>query len=127
MEDGLPVLCFKKNLMMNTWKGLRNSPEHGLQVLVEILSTVPEILLPQKLPEKDLENILNFPQILAIKKQFWATFGDNQFPETFGILPEGWEEDFWLVFSTINLLCFFGVAKNSKFLAIYFENLLQKF
>jgi hypothetical protein len=35
--------------MMNTWKGLHNSPEHGLQVLVETLSTLPKILSPQKL------------------------------------------------------------------------------
>jgi hypothetical protein len=32
----------------------------------------------------------------AVKKQFWATFGDNQFPETLGMLLEGWKEDFWL-------------------------------
>jgi hypothetical protein len=45
--------------------------------LVETLNTIPEILLPKELPEENLENMLNFPQMLAIEKQFWATFGDN--------------------------------------------------
>jgi hypothetical protein len=61
MEDSLPILQFKKNSLINTWKGLHNSPKHGLQVLVETLNTIPEILLPKELPEEDLEKVLNFP------------------------------------------------------------------
>jgi hypothetical protein len=59
----MACLFFVLKRMINTWKGLHNSPEYSLQVFVEILSTVPEILPPQKLPEEDLEDILNFPQI----------------------------------------------------------------
>jgi hypothetical protein len=38
--------------------------EHDLQILVEILNTIPEILSPKELPEEDLEDILNFLQCL---------------------------------------------------------------
>jgi hypothetical protein len=34
LEDGSPILRFKKHLLMNKWKGLRNSPENGLQILM---------------------------------------------------------------------------------------------
>jgi hypothetical protein len=81
--------------LRNIWKGLRNSPENSLQILIEILNAVPQIVAPKELPMEDLEDMQNFPQMPETDKRFWQMF-EEQFSETFGIFPEEWLDDFWL-------------------------------
>jgi hypothetical protein len=96
LEDGSPILRFKKHLLRNTWKGLRNAPENGLQILIETLNVVPQIVAPKELPMEDLENMQNFPQMPETDKRFWQMFEEKQFSETFGMFPEEWLDNFWL-------------------------------
>jgi hypothetical protein len=96
LEDGSPILRFKKHLLRNTWKGLRNSPGNDLQILIETLNAVPQIVAPKELPMEDLEDIQNFPQMPETDKRFWQMFEEQQFSGTFGMFPEEWLDDFWL-------------------------------
>jgi hypothetical protein len=90
MEDDSPILQFKKHLLKNTWKGLRNSPENGLQILIETLNVVPQIVAPKELPMKDLEDMQNFSQMPETDQRFWQMFEEKQFSETFGMFPDSW-------------------------------------
>lgn len=96
-EDGAAILRFKADILKQNWKGLKNSPENGLQILRSIpAEELPSVILPTPLPEEAFEDVMSLPYMPAHIQNFWENFCTNQFDRSFAMQPEEWADDFWL-------------------------------
>jgi len=98
LEDGSPVLRFKKNIMRENWRGLKNAPENGLLILAEAHdgNDFPDMIGPSPLPEDDLEDLLGLSAMPHNMVTFWETWKEEQFGAEDFVMPDTWAEDFWL-------------------------------
>jgi hypothetical protein len=71
-ENDEPTLLFKKNLMHQEWRELKSAPENGLKLLVEAHAenNQPDVIMPQPLPEEELEDLLVLALMLAYIKNY---------------------------------------------------------
>jgi hypothetical protein len=97
LQDDQPVLFFKKNLMRNLWRGLRRAPDQGLRILSAPLLSVPDVIPPTPLQAESYEDISTLSAMPPMFVSFWLNFGDHQFTDDYGTLPDDLRADFWCV------------------------------
>jgi hypothetical protein len=99
-EDGKPVLRFKTHILKTNWRGLKNAPENGLEIVRPFPAhTHPDVIPPTPLPNEDFEDLLTLSNMPAHIQTFWETFIEHQFNDNFATEPDEWYDDldFWMI------------------------------
>lgn len=96
-EDNKVQLRFKASILRADWRGLKNAPENGLEILRDIPENeIPTVIAPTPLLDEEFDDLFTLSNMPSHIQTFWETFKNDQFDENFGIPPAEWEDDFWL-------------------------------
>jgi hypothetical protein len=79
---------------------LKSAPENGLKLMVKAHAenNQTDVIMPQPLPEEELEDLLVLASMPAHIKNYWQSWIETPFGNQDHILPEDWTENFWLKF-----------------------------
>ena len=84
------------SLIINHLNFLIESTLQGISLLKSHPQGFPEVILPQPIPVEDYQDVPTLSTLPPESKAWWEHFGDNQFPEGYGLPSDDIYEDPWV-------------------------------